>query len=332
MPPSGNGSWSLAVQVWNRLRGPLRLQQRPALEPGDRRVYRTYTIGAQGQLHCLELASGQADLEARPRGLSTACRRTFFGTASTPLVEGRLFIVNVGAPGGPCVVGLDKATGKEVWRAGKEWGPSYASPVPAVRSTDSDAYSCSQEANRPPAGGLISIDPATGKVDFSFPWRSRTYESVNASCPVVFDNKVFISASYRAGGALSRFGPTSRTRLPGPRRSSHCTSTLRATRRIFLRLRRTERVRRVARLRRCGQRQGRVARNARMDRGRRCRWRATAADDRNLPRIAAGRRRAVPVPRRARPLALDGSDPEGIPRSLARPIVCRRGSRGRCRC
>jgi hypothetical protein len=44
-------------------------------------------------------------------------------------------------------------------------------------------------------------------VDFSFPWRSRSYESVNASCPVVFDNKVFISASYRTGGALLQINP-----------------------------------------------------------------------------------------------------------------------------
>ena len=35
----------------------------------------------------------------------------FFGTASTPLVEGRLLIVNVGAPGGPCVVGLGQGDG-----------------------------------------------------------------------------------------------------------------------------------------------------------------------------------------------------------------------------
>ena len=48
----------------------------------------------------------------------------------------------------------------------------------------------------------MSIDPATGRVDFTFPWRSRSFESVNASCPVVFDNKVFISASYRRGSAL----------------------------------------------------------------------------------------------------------------------------------
>ena len=51
------------------------------------------------------------------------------------------------------------------------------------------------------------IDPATGKVDFSFPWRSRTHDSVNASCPVVFDNKVFVSASYRTGSALVEVRP-----------------------------------------------------------------------------------------------------------------------------
>jgi putative pyrroloquinoline-quinone binding quinoprotein len=59
----------------------------------------------------------------------------------------------------------------------------------------------------PPTGGLMSIDPSNGRVDFAFPWRSRSYESVNASCPVVFDNKVFISASYRTGGALVEIRP-----------------------------------------------------------------------------------------------------------------------------
>jgi hypothetical protein len=53
------------------------------------------------------------------------------GTASTPLVEGHLLIVNVGAPGGPCVAARDTGIGKEAWRAGREWGPSYASLVPA---------------------------------------------------------------------------------------------------------------------------------------------------------------------------------------------------------
>jgi outer membrane protein assembly factor BamB len=118
------------------------------------------------------------------------------------LVEGRLLIVNVGAPGGPCVVGLDRRTGREVWRAGTKWGPSYASPVPAVVRGKRRVFVFAGGESDPPSGGLMSINPATGRVDFAFPWRSRSHESVNASCPVVFGNKVFISASYRTGSAL----------------------------------------------------------------------------------------------------------------------------------
>jgi hypothetical protein len=167
---------------------------------------RVYTVGAEGKLHCLDLATGKQvwrrDLRAEYK-----VPQDFFGTSSTPLVEGKLLIVNVGAPGGPCVVALDLGTGKEVWRAGREWGPSYASPVPAVVHGKRRVFVFAGGESEPPTGGLLSIDPANGKVDFSFPFRSRAFESVNASCPVVFDNKVFISASYRTGGALLEIRP-----------------------------------------------------------------------------------------------------------------------------
>jgi outer membrane protein assembly factor BamB len=162
---------------------------------------RVFTVGAEGKLHCVDLGTGKVlwnrDLRAEYR-----VPQDFFGTASTPLVEGGRLIVNVGAPGGPCVVALDTATGREAWRTGREWGPSYASPVPATIHGRRRVFVFAGGESNPPAGGLLSIDPATGKIDFSFPWRSRSFESANASCPVVFDNKVFISASYRTGGAL----------------------------------------------------------------------------------------------------------------------------------
>ena len=167
---------------------------------------RVYTMGAEGRLHCLDLAGGKV-VWKRDLRADYKVPQDFFGTASTPLVEGALLIVNVGAPGGPCVAGLDLATGREIWRAGREWGPSYATPVPAVVHGQRRVFVFAGGESDPPAGGLMSIDPASGKVDFSFPWRSRSFESVNASCPVVFDNKVFISASYRTGGALLEVRP-----------------------------------------------------------------------------------------------------------------------------
>jgi outer membrane protein assembly factor BamB len=167
---------------------------------------RVYTVGAQGQLHCLDARSGKV-IWRRHIGREYNVPQDFFGTASTPLVEDKLLIVNVGAPAGPCVVGLDKTTGRDVWRAGKEWGPSYASPIPAVVHGKRRIFVFAGGESTPPSGGLLSIDPANGRVDFSFPWRSRSFESVNASCPVIFDNKVFISASYRTGGALLEIRP-----------------------------------------------------------------------------------------------------------------------------
>ncbi len=167
---------------------------------------RVYTLGAQGQLHCLDVRSGKV-LWQRQINEAYKVPQDFFGTATTPLVEDKVLILNVGAPGGPCVVGLDKLTGREVWQAGKEWGPSYASPVPALIHGRRRVFVFAGGESTPPTGGLLSIDPANGRVDFTFPWRSRSYESVNASCPVVFDNKVFISASYRTGGALLEVRP-----------------------------------------------------------------------------------------------------------------------------
>jgi len=167
---------------------------------------RVYTLGAQGQLHCLEIRSGKL-LWQRRINAAYKVPQDFFGTATTPLIEDSVLVLNVGAPGGPCVVGLDKLTGREVWNAGREWGPSYASPVPAVVHGRRRVFVFAGGESTPPTGGLLSIDPANGRVDFTFPWRSRSFESVNASCPVVFDNKVFISASYRTGSALLEIRP-----------------------------------------------------------------------------------------------------------------------------
>ena len=133
---------------------------------------------------------------------SSACRRISFGIATTPLIEGDLLILNVGAPGGPEVVAFNKLTGRMVWGAGDQWGASYATPVIAPVHGTRRLFVLGGGESRPPTGGLLSINPRDGALDFRFPWRSRSYESVNASCPVVTGNRVLVSASYRTGAAL----------------------------------------------------------------------------------------------------------------------------------
>ncbi len=208
-----------------------------------------YTFGAEGKLHCLKLTTGQV-VWKRDIVKEFQKREEFFGIGATPLIEGDLLIVNVGAEGGPCVVAFDKRTGKMVWGAGKKWGASYASPVPAdlpfpqptaraagthrsgeganaplpqpttraagtLRNGEGAKGSAGRRrvfvfaggVSRPATGGLLCIDPANGKVDFSFPWRGRRYESVNASSPLIVGSQVFISECYGAGGALLNLMP-----------------------------------------------------------------------------------------------------------------------------
>ncbi len=167
---------------------------------------RVYTYGAQGKLHCLRVTDGKL-LWMRDLAADYDVPQDFFGTAGTPLVEGDKLIVTVGAPGGPTVVALDTRSGKTRWGAGEEWGPGYASPVCAVVHGKRRLFVFAGGESRPPTGGLLAIHPENGEIDFAFPWRSRSYESVNASTPLVFDDHVLISATYRTGAALLRLKP-----------------------------------------------------------------------------------------------------------------------------
>jgi outer membrane protein assembly factor BamB len=162
---------------------------------------RVFTFGAEGRLHCLDLDSGQV-LWRRELLAEFGLKQDFFGVASTPLVEGDRLIINLGVPGGPCVAAFDLRTGQLAWGAGTTWGPSYASPVPATIHGRRRVFVFAGGESKPPTGGLLCLDPLTGQVDFTFPWRGTRYESVNAASPVVVGHQVFIAECYGAGGAL----------------------------------------------------------------------------------------------------------------------------------
>lgn len=166
---------------------------------------RVFVIGPEGKLHCLDLATGRI-LWQHHTSKEYNITNTYFGVGSTPLVDGDLLIVAVGAPG-PGVVAYDKRTGKVRWKVADDWAASYASPIPGVVHGSKRIFVFAGGDSRPPTGGLLSVNPLDGRIDFRFPWRAERYESVNAASPVVIGNQVFISSAYKKGGALLNTQP-----------------------------------------------------------------------------------------------------------------------------
>ena len=174
-----------------------------------------YVYGAEGMLHCLQAGDG-----ALVWKVDTAAEfgvvQNFFGVGSTPVVYGDLLIVHIGGsppesrsvpPGqldlvqgnGSGVVAFEKRTGKVKYRLSDELA-GYASP--ALATIDGRDW-CFVFAR----GGLLGFDPASGKLDFLYPWKADILESVNASNPVIVDDLVFISETYGPGSSLLKVRP-----------------------------------------------------------------------------------------------------------------------------
>ncbi|MBL9164935.1 MAG: PQQ-like beta-propeller repeat protein [Planctomycetaceae bacterium] len=176
---------------------------------------RVYVMSPEGLLACVRAVDGK-EIWKVDTLQQFGVVKNFFGVGSTPIVWGDLLIANIGGspPGSPPnvyaaqgkvegngsgVVAFDKLTGKVRWQATDELA-SYASPVIAEVAGKRRCFVLAR-------GGLVVLDPATGKVDFQFPWRASKLESVNASSPVIVDDQVFISEAYGPGAALLRVKP-----------------------------------------------------------------------------------------------------------------------------
>jgi outer membrane protein assembly factor BamB len=157
---------------------------------------KVYTLGAEGALHCLDLKDG-TKVWKKALAEDYTMRPSYFGVGTSPILEGDLLLINVGARGAG-IVAFDKATGKEVWKATDDEA-SYSSPAAATIGGARHVFFLTRT-------GLVDLDPKDGKVRFSKRWRSRMDASVNAATPLVIGDQVFLSASYGTGAVLLRVG------------------------------------------------------------------------------------------------------------------------------
>lgn len=187
---------------------------------------RCYTFGVEGRLTCLERKTGKL-LWERDTAKDWQVPPAFFGVGSTPILEGDRLIVMVGGQPNSGMVAFDAATGKTLWQSvgqgnweglkkigwpgepdisWQTWEKqaSYASPVAATIHGQRHVLCLMRQ-------GLVSVNPTNGAVNFSFWFRSRANDSVNAMNPIVQGDLILISAAYyRVGSVLLRVKPEGR--------------------------------------------------------------------------------------------------------------------------
>jgi outer membrane protein assembly factor BamB len=177
---TGQSLWTYAYDVnypeWGYdPKNPLGPRATPIVRDG-----RLYTLGIFGHILCLDLIRGsvswQVDLAKEYRGMHLEC------TAS-PLVDGNLLIVCVGAKPNACVIAFDKNTGKTVWTALDE-SAAFSSPIVIRAGGARQLIVWTLQT-------VTALDPANGKTL----WRQRFVTSGDypVSTPVLHDNLLLVS-------------------------------------------------------------------------------------------------------------------------------------------
>jgi outer membrane protein assembly factor BamB len=158
---------------------------------------RVYAFAANGGLYCVALKTGES-VWKRMTHEEYHAPSGYFGAGSSPLVEGKTLIVNVGGDkDGAGIVAFDLETGKTVWKATREQA-SYSSPVAVTRGGTRHLLCVTRLQ-------FVSLDPVTGTERFRTPFGQRG-PTVNAAVPVVIDNQILLTASYGIGAELLTFG------------------------------------------------------------------------------------------------------------------------------
>jgi outer membrane protein assembly factor BamB len=151
---------------------------------------RVYTLGAMGDLCCLDAATGvprwTKNLPAEYHAKVPA-----WGYAAHPLLDGRLLYTLVGGKGS-CVVALDKDTGKEVWKALTTEEIGYSPPVLCTAGGKRQLLVWNSDS-------LNGLDPATGKLDWTqpYPTSGRPHRpTVNVATVRCQGDRVFLSSAF----------------------------------------------------------------------------------------------------------------------------------------
>jgi outer membrane protein assembly factor BamB len=186
-------------ELWAAVVGPVR--HRGAGYAGPRSTPtvdgdRVYALGLNGDLVCLDLATGRLlwkkDLVADFGGIAPT-----WGYSESVLIDGDRLLCTPGSETS-AIVALNKITGDTIWKSPLGAEAAYASIVVA-EVADVRQYVQFLSA------GVLGVAAADGKPLWQF--NSPANETANISTPVVAGSLVFAASGYGTGGGAVRLEP-----------------------------------------------------------------------------------------------------------------------------
>ncbi len=158
---------------------------------------RAYSLGGMGHLHCFDAKTGEV-IWNRDLAAEYQFEMPRWGIAASPLIEGDLLFLQIGAKPDACVIALDKRTGEEHWRAIDD-DASYVAPI--VIDQAKRRVLVVYTANE-----LFGLNPETGKAYWSYSMPGSKWP-IGISTPILttYQGKRYLfTTNAHVGSALLR--------------------------------------------------------------------------------------------------------------------------------
>ncbi len=162
---------------------------------------KVYTLGAEGDLRCLEATAGRL-IWSKRFGTEFGVKTPVWGFAGHPLVDGQKLICLAGGPGSVAVA-FDKETGRVLWRALTAAEPGYAPPMIHEFGGRRQLILWHPEA-------VNALDPESGAVLWTHALKPSIRSGMSIPTPLKIGDQLFLTSFYN-GSLLLKVSATNAT-------------------------------------------------------------------------------------------------------------------------
>lgn len=153
-----------------------------------------YALGAQGNLVCVERATGAVKWTKTMQDLGGSIPT--WGFTESPLVYENIVVCTPGGEDG-AIAALDKKTGEVVWQTKDVTTGAHYSSLVVREGKDGP------ELVQLLADQIIGLDPESGEVRWSSPWPGKV---AVIPTPIVKDDMVYVTSGYGVGCKMVEIG------------------------------------------------------------------------------------------------------------------------------